>query len=90
LAHPAPNFQQNILHICIRLGNIVIVAITTLVIGLCKRTCTIVTMICVKYTRNNADTQFLHSHIQCRDYCVWKEVLSVVNTMIDGSDNAGW
>jgi len=28
------------------------VVITTLVIGLCRSTCTIVTIICVKYTRN--------------------------------------
>jgi len=52
MAQPAPNFQQNIAQTCVHLGNRVSVVITTLVFGLCRSTCTIVTIICVKYTRN--------------------------------------
>jgi len=52
VAQPAPNFQQNIAQTFINVANRVSVAITALVIGLCRSTCMIVTIICVKYTIN--------------------------------------
>jgi len=74
VAQPAPNFRQNIAQTFIDLGNSVSVAITALVIGLCRSTCTIVNIICVKCTRNWETTLIPspYTHISSVDVIVYE------------------